>query len=51
LKQNGFYWVRIKGSRHHYTKEGFPTIPVPVHGGKDLAKGTEQNFLKMAGLK
>lgn len=51
LLKNGFHKVRTKGSHNFYTKDGFPNIPVQIHGSKDIPKGTEQNILKMAGLK
>ena len=52
LKQNGFVFVRAKGSHQifHNNKTG-KTIVVPVHGGKDLKKGTLLKILKDAGIK
>jgi len=50
LKKHGWTKVRQKGSHHHFYKEGSKII-VPVHGNRDLKKGTEQTILKDAGLK
>jgi len=51
LNQNGFLFVRAKGSHQifHNPKTG-KTIVVPVHGGKDLKKGTWLTILKQAGI-
>ncbi|PBC73065.1 type II toxin-antitoxin system HicA family toxin [Fibrobacter intestinalis] len=51
LEDAGFRLARIHGSHWIYEKKGFPPIPVPDHGGKDLKPGTLNRILKMAGLK
>jgi predicted RNA binding protein YcfA (HicA-like mRNA interferase family) len=52
LTKHGWQVVRINGSHHVLTKPGNPnSIPVPVHGGKPLAIGTEKSILRKAGLK
>ena len=43
--------MRITGSHHIVAKEGFPPVPIPVHGNQDLKKGTEQKLLKDLGVK
>lgn len=51
LEQNGYFFKRANGSHHlffnHLTGK---TVIVPVHGNKDLAKGTFFAILKQAGL-
>lgn len=51
LKMKGFEEKKITGShyifRHAVTRQ---IIPVPVHGNKDLKKGTLRSILKMANL-
>jgi predicted RNA binding protein YcfA (HicA-like mRNA interferase family) len=51
LENKGFQFKRIKGSHHLYensiTKK---TIVIPVHGNKDMAKGTYYAILKQAGI-
>jgi predicted RNA binding protein YcfA (HicA-like mRNA interferase family) len=52
LENDGWYWVRTKGSHHQYkhpTKPG--VVTVPGRPGADLAIGTLNNILKQAGLK
>ncbi|MBO5730387.1 MAG: type II toxin-antitoxin system HicA family toxin [Treponema sp.] len=50
LKKNGWKLVRIKGSHHHFLKEGAPRpVTVPVHGNKDLGTFADQ-ILKEAGI-
>lgn len=51
LEQKGFYFKRANGSHHLYynTKNG-KTVIVPIHGNKDLAKGTFFTILKQAGI-
>lgn len=51
LEKNGFYFKRSKGSHQlFYNPETNKTIIVPVHGGKDLKKGTFFAILKQAGI-
>ena len=51
LEANGFQFVSANGSHYKYKNPatGKQTV-VPMHA-KDLKKGTEQNILKLAGLK
>ena len=51
LTDDGWYSVRQSGSHlvlKHPSKPGI--VVVPIHGGKDLAPGTEASILKQAGL-
>jgi predicted RNA binding protein YcfA (HicA-like mRNA interferase family) len=51
LEQNGFMFQRSKGSHHiYYNASTKKTIIVPIHGGKDLKKGTYITILKQAGI-
>ncbi len=50
LERNGWTLVSVRGSHHKMNKEG-RSIPVPVHAGKDVPKGTLNRILKEAGLK
>ena len=50
LKANGWIVDRIRGS-HHIVTKGDKTITVPVHGAKDIPKGTVAAILKEAGLR
>jgi len=50
LKQQGWTLDRINGS-HHIMIKGDKTLSVPVHGNKDLPKGTLNTLLKDGGLK
>lgn len=50
LKANGWVLDRISGSHHVMVKEGCRSIPVPVHGSKDLGVWA-QKILKEAGIK
>lgn len=51
LEQYGFLYKRSKGSHHLYHNPlTNKTIIVPVHGGKDLKKGTFLAILKQAGI-
>ena len=47
---NGFSLDRVRGS-HHIMVGGAITVPVPVHGKKELGKGLELRVLKDAGLR
>jgi len=50
LKKHGWELDRVSGS-HHVLIKGNKTLTVPVHGKKDLKKGTLEALLKQGGLK
>ena len=51
LVQRGFNFKRANGSHHlYYNPETNITLIVPIHGNKDLAKGTSFSILKQAGI-
>ncbi|MBL0293977.1 MAG: type II toxin-antitoxin system HicA family toxin [Saprospiraceae bacterium] len=51
LEQYGFIFKRSKGSHHlYYNPDTKKTTIVPLHGGKDMKKGTYLAVLKQAGL-
>jgi predicted RNA binding protein YcfA (HicA-like mRNA interferase family) len=50
LREHGWEVVRISGS-HHIMIKGRKILSVPVHGKKDLKKGTQQALLKEGGIK
>ncbi|MBN2664377.1 MAG: type II toxin-antitoxin system HicA family toxin [Bacteroidales bacterium] len=47
LKKNGWIVDRIEGS-HYICIKNNKTVPVPVHGNKDLKKGTYKKIQKDA---
>ena len=53
LERLGFEVVRIsEGSHHILRKPGRSTIVVvPVHGSRDVPKGTFQSILRQAGIR
>ncbi len=47
----GFIFKRSKGSHHiYYNSATNKTVSVPLHGNKDLKKGTLLAILKQAGI-
>ena len=51
LLKNGFIYKRSKGSHQLYHNPTTNvTVIVPVHGGKDMKKGTFLAILKQAGI-
>ncbi|MDB5101948.1 MAG: hypothetical protein JWM80_6369 [Cyanobacteria bacterium RYN_339] len=50
LQDHGFMLGRIKGSHHIMVKDGL-TIPVPVHGKREIPTGTANAILRQAGLR
>jgi predicted RNA binding protein YcfA (HicA-like mRNA interferase family) len=51
LEQKGYYLKRVTGSHHiYFHKELKKTVVVPVHGNKDIPKGTFMSILKQAGI-
>lgn len=50
FKKHGWALDRISGSHHIMIKEGERSIPLPVHGNKDIPKGLVKTILKQAGI-
>ncbi|MCF8296538.1 MAG: type II toxin-antitoxin system HicA family toxin [Saprospiraceae bacterium] len=51
LLKNGFIFKRAKGSHQvYYNEKSNKTVIVPLHGNKDLPKGTFFTIIKQAGL-
>jgi predicted RNA binding protein YcfA (HicA-like mRNA interferase family) len=51
FRKFGFSVVRIKGSHHTMKKPGHRyNLTVPVHGGKNLKKGTLRGLIAAAGI-
>ena len=51
LQKNGFEFRRAKGSHQvYYNKDSNKTVTVPLHGNKDLPKGTFFAIIKQAGI-
>jgi len=50
LERKGFNLVRVKGSHHHYFKQGIGLVTVPVHGNHTLKPTTQRSIMRHAGL-
>jgi predicted RNA binding protein YcfA (HicA-like mRNA interferase family) len=50
LERAGFAVVRVRGSHHVMRHPDGRTVPVPVHPGRDMPKGTLRNILAIVGL-
>ena len=51
LEERGWRLLRIKGSHHIYFNQSTnSTLPLPIHGNRNLAKGTFFSILKQAGI-
>ena len=50
LKDHGWVLDRISGSHHIMVKEGKRSIPIPVHGKKEIPIGLSKRILKQAGV-
>ncbi len=51
LEKHGWKCGRIAGSHNIMVKEGIRSVPVPVHGKKDLPKGILSALMKQTGVK
>ncbi len=52
LEQAGWRVARIQGSHHILIKPGAPrSVPVPVHGGRDLSSGLIKAIERQSGVK
>jgi predicted RNA binding protein YcfA (HicA-like mRNA interferase family) len=51
IEGKGFQLKRITGSHHiYFHNELKKTVVVPVHGNKDIPKGTFMSIIKQAGI-
>lgn len=50
LERAGFAVVRVNGSHHIMKHADGRAVPVPVHAGRDMPKGTLRNILAIVGL-
>lgn len=50
LERAGFTVVRVSGSHHVMRHPDGRAVPVPVHAGRDMPKGTLRNILAIVGL-
>ena len=51
LLANGWKLDRVKGSNHVYKNDlTGSSVPIPMHGNKDLGKGIYYKILKQCGL-
>jgi predicted RNA binding protein YcfA (HicA-like mRNA interferase family) len=50
LERAGFTVVRISGSHRVMRHPDGRTVVVPVHAGRDMAKGTLRNILAIIGM-
>lgn len=47
LEDNGWYLDRVRGSHHVYKNDILQkSVPIPVHGNRDLGKGIFYKILK-----
>jgi predicted RNA binding protein YcfA (HicA-like mRNA interferase family) len=51
LELNGWVVDRISGSHYILVKPGKRSVPVPVHGNKDLPRGLVSAVFRQTGLK
>jgi predicted RNA binding protein YcfA (HicA-like mRNA interferase family) len=50
LKDHGWVLDRISGSHHIIIREGRRSIPIPVHGKKEIPIGLSKRIHKQAGI-
>jgi predicted RNA binding protein YcfA (HicA-like mRNA interferase family) len=50
LERAGFVVARINGSHRVMQHPDARAVPVPVHAGKDMPKGTLRNILSIIGM-
>ncbi len=49
--ENGWTEIRVRGSHHHFKKDGVPyLVTIPVHGNQSLKVGLEKKILKDLGI-
>lgn len=49
--ENGWTEIRVRGSHHHFKKDGVPyLVTIPVHGNQSLKVRLEKKILKDLGI-
>ena len=51
LEQNGYQFIRARGSSHHIYSNGNHSVPIPIHGNKDFGEDFIRIVLRETGLK
>ena len=50
LENNGYRFVRAKGTSHHIYSNGVHSVPVPIHGSKDFGEDFIRLILRETGI-
>ena len=50
LENNGYKFVRAKGSSHHIYGNGIHSVPIPIHGSKDFGEDFIRMILQETGI-
>ena len=50
LENNGYKFVRAKGSSHNIYSNGIHSVPIPIHGNKDFGEDFIRLILRETGL-
>lgn len=50
IRKNGWVAFHQTGSHIMYAKEGYPNIPVPYHGSKEISEPLRRKLWKDMGL-
>ncbi|MDR3239223.1 MAG: type II toxin-antitoxin system HicA family toxin [Clostridiales bacterium] len=50
LEYNGFSFIRAKGTSHHIYSNEKVSLPIPVHGSKELGEILIRQILRESGL-
>ena len=51
LKENGFTLCRVKGSHHHYKRDGLPGLVTVPHPKRDIPPGTVRSIERQSGIR
>lgn len=50
IRKNGWIVLHQTGSHVIYSKEGYPNIPVPYHGSKEISESLRRKICKDMGI-
>ena len=50
LENNGYRFIRAKGSSHHIYGNGTHSVPIPIHGSKDFGEDFLRIILRETGI-
>ena len=50
LEYNGYRFIRSRGTSHNIYGNGYISVPIPIHGKKDIGEDLIRQILRETGI-